>query len=87
MSIEGSTAVPQPQPHAVVSGSSSGIGRAIAMALLDAGWQVSGLDAAPASIVHAAFTGHAGYRCQDSVRHDIDRNYIDSDIGIRRKIG
>jgi len=59
VSIEGSTAVPQPQPHAVVSGSSSGIGRAIAMALLDAGWQVSGLDAAPASIVHAAFTGHA----------------------------
>ncbi|KTT14450.1 SDR family NAD(P)-dependent oxidoreductase [Pseudacidovorax intermedius] len=54
MSTEGSTA----QPHAVVSGSSSGIGRAIALALLDAGWQVSGLDAAPASIVHAAFTGH-----------------------------
>lgn len=55
MSIEGSTA----QPHAAVSGSSSGIGRAIAMALLDAGWQVSGLDAAPASIAHAAFAGHA----------------------------
>lgn len=55
MSTEGSTA----QPHAVVSGSSSGIGRAIALALLDAGWQVSGLDAAPASIAHTAFTSHA----------------------------
>ncbi len=59
MSIEGSTVPPQPRPHAVVSGSSSGIGRAIALALLDAGWQVSGLDAAPASITHASFAGHA----------------------------
>lgn len=35
--------------HAVVTGSSSGIGKAIAQALLDAGWAVTGLDlSAPA---------------------------------------
>ncbi|WP_432727468.1 SDR family NAD(P)-dependent oxidoreductase [Variovorax sp. W6] len=33
-------------PHAVVTGSSGGIGRAIASHLLDAGWRVSGLDLA-----------------------------------------
>ena len=38
--------------HAVVTGSSSGIGRAIAQALLGEGWQVSGLDVLPATIEH-----------------------------------
>ncbi|WP_046239099.1 SDR family NAD(P)-dependent oxidoreductase, partial [Delftia tsuruhatensis] len=38
--------------HAVVTGSSSGIGRAIAQSLLDAGWRVTGLDLAPASLAH-----------------------------------
>ena len=42
--------------HAVVTGSSSGIGFAIAQALLDAGWRVTGLDIAPATITHVAFT-------------------------------
>ncbi len=41
--------------HAMVTGSSSGIGRAIAQSLLDAGWRVSGLDLAPAAITHAMF--------------------------------
>lgn len=41
--------------HAVVTGSSSGIGRAIAESLLASGWRVSGLDVAPPVIVHAAF--------------------------------
>lgn len=41
--------------HAVVTGSSAGIGRAIALSLLDAGWRVSGLDLAAPSIVHPAF--------------------------------
>ncbi|MET3477063.1 SDR family NAD(P)-dependent oxidoreductase [Variovorax atrisoli] len=44
-------------PHAVVTGSSGGIGRAIASHLLHAGWRVSGLDlAAPTLSSHAGFT-------------------------------
>ena len=42
--------------HAVVTGSSSGIGFAIASALLGEGWRVTGLDVAPPTINHAAFT-------------------------------
>lgn len=41
--------------HAVVTGSSAGIGRAIAQSLLDAGWRVSGLDLAAPTIEHDAF--------------------------------
>ncbi|MBO9650904.1 MAG: SDR family oxidoreductase [Variovorax sp.] len=42
--------------HAVVTGSSSGIGRAIAESLLNAGWRVSGLDVAQPAITHSGFT-------------------------------
>jgi 3-oxoacyl-[acyl-carrier protein] reductase len=42
--------------HAVVTGSSSGIGLAVAGALLGAGWRVTGLDIAAATFEHAAFT-------------------------------
>lgn len=41
--------------HAVVTGSSSGIGRAIAHALLSDDWQVSGLDVSPPTIDHPQF--------------------------------
>lgn len=41
---------------AVVTGTSSGIGAAIATRLLDGGWRVVGLDRAPATIVNDAFT-------------------------------
>ena len=43
-------------PHAVVTGSSSGIGCAIASHLLEQGWRVSGLDLAAPTLSHAAFT-------------------------------
>ncbi|WP_076998135.1 SDR family NAD(P)-dependent oxidoreductase [Variovorax sp. KK3] len=39
----------------VVTGSSAGIGRAIAASLLDAGWRVTGLDVSAPSIDHPAF--------------------------------
>lgn len=44
--------------RAVVTGSSSGIGHAIATALLDAGWQVTGFDRANSAITHAAYVHH-----------------------------
>jgi 3-oxoacyl-[acyl-carrier protein] reductase len=43
--------------HAVVTGTSSGIGKAIARRLLDGGWRVTGFDLAPATIVSDAFRG------------------------------
>ncbi|MDE2453766.1 MAG: SDR family oxidoreductase [Burkholderiales bacterium] len=42
-------------PLAVVSGSSSGIGQAVAQALLDGGWRVCGLDRSAAAISHPRF--------------------------------
>jgi len=42
-------------PHAVVTGSSSGIGRAIASHLLEQGWRVSGLDLAAPTLSDAGF--------------------------------
>lgn len=42
--------------HAVVTGASAGIGRAIAAHLLANGWRVCGLDIATPSVEHAGFT-------------------------------
>ncbi|MDA8456986.1 SDR family oxidoreductase [Acidovorax sp. GBBC 3334] len=56
MPSDASPVVPALLGHAVVTGSSSGIGHAIAQSLLAAGWRVSGLDVAPPVIAHPAFT-------------------------------
>jgi 3-oxoacyl-[acyl-carrier protein] reductase len=48
--------VPSEDKVAVVTGSSSGIGLAIAQALLTQGWRVHGVDVAPPRLEHAAFT-------------------------------
>ena len=51
----GAAEAPKATRHAVVTGSSSGIGRAIATGLLAEGWRVSGLDVAPPTLDHTGF--------------------------------
>ncbi len=45
-----------PSTCAIVTGTSSGIGQAIALKLLNEGWHVHGLDIAPTKITNPAFT-------------------------------
>jgi len=45
-----------PSACAIVTGTSSGIGQAIALKLLNEGWHVHGLDIAPTKITNPSFT-------------------------------
>jgi len=62
--------VPIEAQRAVVTGTSSGIGRAIAECLLANGWHVTGLDIAPAVIAQSGF---AGVVCDLADPLEIDR--------------
>jgi NAD(P)-dependent dehydrogenase (short-subunit alcohol dehydrogenase family) len=53
-------------PLAVVTGSSGGIGRAIASHLLEGGWRVSGLDLAAPTLSHESFA-HVAVDLSDAV--------------------
>ena len=59
MSNEVAAAGPDASRAIVVTGAASGIGRAIALHLLDAGWPVIGVDRAACDIAHAGFTSVA----------------------------
>lgn len=67
-----------PRRAAAVTGTSSGIGRAIATRLLDDGWQVRGLDHSPATIAHPAFLPVAVDLTKDAALAARDSRKVDA---------
>ena len=64
--------------HAVVTGTSSGIGQAIARRLIDTGWRVTGFDLVPPVLTHAAFRGVT----VDITNHEASLAAIDAADGV-----
>ena len=73
--------MPNDQRRAVVTGSSSGIGRAVAQQLLADGWQVVGVQRGATDIDHPAF---AAVSCDLGVASDIDR--VIAELGTPRAV-
>jgi 3-oxoacyl-[acyl-carrier protein] reductase len=70
--------VSHPRRAAAVTGTSSGIGRAIALRLLDDGWQVRGLDQSAATIDHPAFLHVAVDLTKDAAAAARDSQHVDA---------
>lgn len=62
---------------ALVTGSSSGIGAAVARRLLDDGWQVQGLDRAPAVLSHPGYEAHTVDLCDAPATTTLLRSLLD----------
>ena len=64
--------------RALVTGSSSGIGLALAQRLLQDGWQVTGFDKAPAPLAHPAFLPVQVDLCDAAATRQATRAALDS---------
>lgn len=67
------------QLHAVVTGSSGGIGKAICEDLLAAGWRITGVDLSPPTIVHSAFTHQSLDLSHQEQSHTVVANLVHVD--------
>lgn len=67
------------QLHAVVTGSSGGIGKAICEDLLAAGWRITGVDLSPPTIFHSAFTHQSLDLCHQELSHSVVANLVHVD--------